>query len=454
MEHYDSVLIGTGQATGSLISGLVERGEKLAVIERDRVGGTCVNFGCTPTKTIVASARAAHMVRRAGEFGIKVDGFSIDFARVMERQNSLREGSSNGLRNYLKEVSDFYEGHGRIVSPTEVAVGDSVISANRIYIHTGARARKPEIPGIESVPYMSNRELLELDHLPEHLIVIGGSYIGLEFSQAFLRFGSSVTVVERGPAVMPREDEDISRAAQDILVEEGIQILCGSRVDSVQPEGNGVSVTLTRNDTTTTVSGSHLLVATGRVPNTEDLGLTEVGIETNDRGYIVVDDHLQTNVPGIYALGDVNGRGAFTHTAVHDGQIILKNLTGEEWKISDRIVIYSMFMDPPLARVGMNTDQALASGRSVLQGTMPMSRISRAREKDETSGMVKILVDADDKTILGAAILGVGGDEIINGIAAWMYTGLPYTDLQKAVLAHPTVSELMPWVLNDLKPVR
>ena len=455
MKEYDAILIGTGQATGTLVSGLVKLGQRVAVIERDRVGGTCVNWGCTPTKTIVASARAAHMVRRAADLGIDVLEFSINFNRVMERQNAIRNDNSQGLRKYLEQVTDFYEESASFVSDRDVQVRKHILRGKRIYIHTGARARTPEIPGIESVPYLDNRGILALEELPAHLIVIGGSYIGLEFSQAFRRFGSDVTVLERGPRIMAREDDDIAVEAHAILSDEGIQIICDTRIMAAhpRPEG-GVTVSIQQNGSERTLSGSHLLLATGRVPNTEDLNLSAAGVETNERGFILVNDQLQTNVPHIYAIGDVNGRGAFTHTSVHDGQVVLRNLNGEGWKASDRIMIYSMFIDPPLGRVGMNEAQARSSGRNVLVARMPMSRIARAREKDETRGLVKFLVDADTREILGAAILGVGGDEIINGIAAWMYTGLPYTDFQRTVMVHPTVTELMPWVFENLEPLK
>ena len=436
-----------------MIPALVELGQSVAVIEKNRVGGTCVNYGCTPTKTIVASARAAHMVRRAGDFGINVSGFTIDFAKVMDRQNEIRNGNSKGLEEWLRGMTDFHVGTAEFNGPHEVRVGDEVIRGKRIYIHTGARARQPDTPGIERVPYLTNKSLLDLTDLPEHLIVVGGSYIGLEFSQAFRRFGSEVTVIEMGANIMPREDPDISVMAREILEDEGITILCASTITSVAPTDGGVAVELQRAGSSEAVTGSHILFAIGRVPNSDELNLQAAGVETDERGFIAVNEQLQTNVPHIYAVGDVNGRGAFTHTSVHDGQVIIRNLKGDDWKQSDRKLVYSMFIDPPLARVGMNETMARASGRNVLLATYPMSRISRAREKDETKGMVKFIVDGDTKEILGATILGVGGDEIINGIAAWMYTGLPYTEMQRAVLVHPTVAELMPWVLDGLQPL-
>lgn len=454
MKNYDSILIGTGQATGILVPGLVEMGQTVAVIERDRVGGTCVNWGCTPTKTIVASARAAHMVRRAADFGVRVSDFTIDFSRVMERQNEIRDASSGSLREYLEEVTDFYAGSAAFTGANEIQVGEETLKGNRIYIHTGAQARIPDIPGVNEVDYLDNKSILALTELPEHLIVVGGSYIGLEFSQAFRRLGSRVTVLERGPRIMSREDDDVALEAQSILSDEGITILCNTSPTAVAPtSGGGVEINLQQDGRERIVTGSHLLLATGRTPNTRDLNLQAAGIQTNSRGFIEVDDRLQTANPAVCAIGDVNGRGAFTHTSVNDGQIVLENLKGENWKVSDRTLIYSMFIDPPLARVGMNDTQARKSGRRVLAASMPMSRVSRAREKDETRGLMKVLVDGDTREILGATILGVGGDEIIGGIAAFMDTGRPYTEFQRTVMVHPTVAELVPWVFEGLQPL-
>jgi pyruvate/2-oxoglutarate dehydrogenase complex dihydrolipoamide dehydrogenase (E3) component len=452
-ERYDAILVGTGQATGTLVSGLLELGQKLAVIERDRVGGTCVNFGCTPTKTVVASARAAHMARRGAEFGVHVGELSVDFPRVMERQNTIRKGASAGLKDYLEKNTDFYAGAARLAGDHKVQVNDQTLIADTIYIHTGARARVPEIPGIETVSYLDNKGILELEELPEHLIVVGGSYIGLEFSQAFSRFGARVTVLERGPRIMSREDQDVALEAERILRADGLEILCQTTIVSVAPGDEGVVVNIERDGKPQALSGTHLLLATGRVPNTDGLDLEAAGVRTNSRGFIEVNDVLQTSVPHIYAIGDVNGLGAFTHTSVNDGQIVLGNLKGESWKVSDRTMVYAMFVDPPLGRVGISESQARSSERPVLKAVMPMSQVNRAREKDETGGLIKVLVDAESKKLLGAAILGVGGDEIINLFAAWMRTGLPYTELQRVVLVHPTVAELLPWVFNNLEPL-
>ncbi|MDZ7754165.1 MAG: mercuric reductase [Gammaproteobacteria bacterium] len=452
MKNYDVILIGTGQATGTMLSVFLEMGKSVATVEKERVGGTCVNWGCTPTKTLVAGARVAHMVGRAGDFGIEVSEFRINFAKVMERQKKNRESSSTGFEQWLREATDFYKGEAKFTGAHEVQVGDETIWGETIYIHTGATARIPPIPGIESVDYLDNKGILSLDELPEHLIVVGGSYVGLEFSQIFRRFGSKVTVLERGPRIMSREDEDVAAEASRILTGEGIEILHNVQVESVSPEG-GVTVSATVGGKKRAITGSHILLATGRVPLTEALNLPAAGVEVNEPGFIRVNEYLQTTTPHIYAVGDVNGGGAFTHTSVHDGQIIVKNLKGENWRQSDRIPVYSMFIDPPMGRVGMSEIQAKQSGREILKGTMAMSSINRAREKDETGGLVKVLVDAKTGQLLGATVFGTGGDEVINMFASWMYTHLPYTEFQKAVLVHPTVSELMPYVFENLEPI-
>lgn len=452
MRTYDIVLIGTGQATGTMLPVFLEMGKTVATIEKARVGGTCVNWGCTPTKTLVAGSRAAHVVRRAGDFGIDVSDVRVDFARAMERQKRNRERTNREFSSWLEQSTDFYRGEARFVGEHEVQVGTETIRGETIYVHTGATARVPPIPGLDQVDYLDNKGILSLEELPNHLIVVGGSYVGLEFSQIFRRFGSRVTVLERGPRIMRREDEDIAAEAMRVLSEEGIDFVLNSEVERVTPEG-GVTVEVTADGGKRSITGSHLLLATGRVPETDALNLAAAGVETDGRGFIAVNEFLQTSAPHIYAVGDVNGGSAFTHTSVHDGQVIVKNLKGEQWRRSDRIPVYSMFIDPPLGRVGMSEEEARKSGKAVLMGTMPMTSIARAREKDETAGLVKVLVDAESGVLLGAAVFGTGGDEVINLLAAWMYTGLPYTALQKAVLVHPTVSELIPYVFESLKPL-
>ncbi len=453
MDYFDTILIGTGQATGTLVPALLEMGKRIVVIERERVGGTCLNFGCTPTKTLVASARVAHVVRRAPEFGISAEAAAVDFARVMERQNEIRNAGTASFEAYLRKETEFVRGDAAFVDAHTVRVDDRDYRAHTIYIHAGARASVPDVPGIDTVPFLDNKSILDLDELPEHLVILGGSYIALEFGQVFRRLGSRVTVLQRGPRIMSREDEEIATAAHRVLADEGIEIICGTTVRAVAGTSAGIAVTLEAHGETRIASGSHLLVAAGRVPNSDTLHLTAAGVETDSRGFIKVNEYLQTTVPHIYAIGDVNGLGAFTHTSVHDGQIVLGNLRGETWKTTDRIPVYGMFLDPPLGRVGMNEREARASGRNILVATRPMQRIARAREKDETQGLIKLFADADTREILGASILGVGGDEIINMIALWMSTGRPYTDLQRVVLVHPTVAELIPWILSDLKPL-
>ena len=452
MKKYDVILIGTGQATGTMLPVFLEMGKKVATVEKSRVGGTCVNWGCTPTKTLVAGARAAHMVRRAGDFGIQVSDFWVNFPAAMERQKRNRDQSNEAFAKWLDDTTDFYRAEASFVGEHEVQVGEETIHGETIYIHTGATARIPPIPGIEEVSYLDNKGILSLEELPQHLLVVGGSYVGLEFSQIFRRFGSRVIVLERGPRIMSREDEDVAEEATRILGDEGIEIICNAQVESLSPEG-GVTVSATVDGRKRSIAGSHLLMATGRKPETEGLNLDAAGVSVDDGAFIPDNEFLQTSVPHIYAVGDVNGGSAFTHTSVHDGQIIVKNLRGEHWRRSDRIPIYSMFIDPPLGRVGMSEAQAKKSGRDMLKGVMPMNSIARAREKDETAGIVKVIVDAESGQLTGATVFGTGGDEVINLLATWMYTRLPYTELQKAVLVHPTVSELMPYVFENLEPI-
>lgn len=479
MQLYDVVLIGTGQATGSLISPLLKMGMRVATVEGDRVGGSCVNWGCTPTKTLVASARAVHMARRGSDFGVEIDAFHVRYERVRERVNGMRMPATEGFRKWLEETTDFYPGWASFVDAHTLRItserDEVTIRGELILVHTGTRARKPDIPGLDTVDWLDNRGVLDLTAVPDHLIVIGGSYIGLEFAQAFRRFGSEVTVLQRADHLVSREDYDVSDAVREVLEGEGIQVKTGVAVDRVAPAGTGLRLTCSHDGISESIDGTHLLVATGRLPNTDCLDLENAGVRVNRGGYIDVDDYCRTSVPHVFALGDVNGRGAFTHTSVHDGQVFLDWLHRSTARgasavgsssdlgssrsdnngraISDRIPIHSMFIDPPLARVGMSEREARESGRNVLMATMPVSRINRAREKGETSGLVKMLVDADDRTILGTTIFGVGGDEIIGMIALSIQAKLPYTTLQHTVLPHPTVSELLPFILEGLAPL-
>ncbi len=453
---YDHIIVGTGQATGTLLGRLIPTGESIAVIEGGRVGGSCVNYGCTPTKTLVASARAAQFARRGEFYGVRVDEPAIDYARVRERMNEIRMGSSDGLTRWMEETENvtLIRGWAAFTGPKQLQVGDRRVSGRRIYINTGTRPFAPPIPGLAEAPWLDSARLLELETLPQHLVVIGGGYIGVEFAQVYRRFGAQVTLIQRGAQLMPREDEDVAGAIQEFLEEEGVRVLVGTNTARVASDDEGlVRVTVERGGETEEIVGSHLLVATGRRPNSERLALAAAGIETNKRGYIVVDDLCRTKVEGVYAVGDVNGQGAFTHTSVNDAEIVLDHIFGGARRISSRIPIYALFTDPPLGRVGLSERAALAAGHKLLKATRPMRRISRAKEMGETRGFAKLLVDADTDQLLGAAILGPGGDEIINMVAVIMHAELPRRRFREIVLVHPTVSELIPWILDDLKPV-
>lgn len=452
MRQYDVIIIGTGQATGTILGRLLELKRSVAVIEAEQTGGSCVNWGCTPTKTLIASARVAHVVRRAAEFGIDVPGQSTDFKAVMERVNAIRHASRDGFTSWLEKTVDYYRGFGRFVDPHIVEVNGENIYGESIVIHTGTRARELEIPGIESVGWLDNKGILDLSELPAHLLVIGGSYIGLEFAQAFRRLGSKVTVLESSPRLIPREDEQVSELVKGILEEEGIDCITNASISSVSSTDDGsIAVRLDQGGCWQGISASHLLVAVGRVPNSDGLNLANAGVLTDERGYIVVDDYCRTNVPHIHALGDVNGKGAFTHTSVHDGQVFLSVLEGGSKSISDRVPTYSLFIDPPLARVGMTEDQVRKARIPYLVATKLMSSISRAKEKGETKGLIKILVDKRDDTLLGCAVCGVGGDEVVGMLALAMHSRLRYQDIQDTVIPHPTVGELIPWMFADLK---
>jgi len=457
MDRYDVIWIGTGQATGTIVPRLVQAGMRVAIIEGGRFGGSCVNYGCTPTKTIVASARAAHMVRRGPDFGVITGEIEIDFAKVMERQNNMRNGASHGLENWLRGMDNVavYAGFAAFDGPNTVRIGDEVIEGETIVINAGARPRMLPIDGVNEVDWLDNARLLDLQEAPQHLVIVGGSYISLEFAQAFRRLGSEVTVLEHSPQIMLREDADIAAAAHEVLEGEGIAIHVSANVKRLSQENDGeIDVFFEQAGEEKRVRGTHLLLAVGRVPNSDRLNLEAAGVEVTQRGYIRVNEMMQTTVPHIFAVGDINGEGAFTHTSVNDGEIFWDYFCGDEDRmLSERIPTYALFMDPPLGRVGMSEKEARASGRNVLMATKPMKHIARAREKDETAGLVKILVDADSEEFLGAAILGIGGDEIINMFTPFMYTKQSYKLFRRAVLTHPTVAELMPWILDDLKPL-
>jgi pyruvate/2-oxoglutarate dehydrogenase complex dihydrolipoamide dehydrogenase (E3) component len=454
---YDAIIIGTGQAGPSLSVRLASTGMKVAIIERKRFGGTCVNTGCIPTKTLVASARAAHVARHAAEYGLVISGsIAVEMKIVKERKDAVVRLSNEGLEKWLKNTENLtvYEGHARFEDVHRVRVGDELLEADKIFINVGGRASTPPLRGLDQVSYLNNSTMMEVDFLPEHLIVIGGSYIGLEFAQMYRRFGSEVTIVEMGPRLIQREDDDVSEAIKTILENEGIKMRLAAECIALEKRGDKVAVNVDCVSSDKTVIGSHALLAVGRVPNTADLNLEKAGIELDERGYIRVDDQLRTNVPSIYALGDCNGRGAFTHTSYNDYEILAANLLDEDQRrVSDRITAYALYIDPPLGRAGMTETEVRKSGRKALIAKRPMARVGRAVEKGETQGFMKILIDAGTKEILGAALLGIECDEVIHSIIDVMYAKAPYTVIQRAMHIHPTVTELIPTMLGELKPL-
>jgi pyruvate/2-oxoglutarate dehydrogenase complex dihydrolipoamide dehydrogenase (E3) component len=453
---FDAIVVGTGQAGPPLAGRMDREGWKVAVLERNLVGGTCVNVGCIPTKTLVASARAAHVARRAADFGVVIDGpVRVDMRRVKARKDEVSGSSNQGVTRWLEGMSNvrLIRGHGTFEGPRTIRVNDELLEAERIFLDVGARAFVPDLPGLDDVDYLTSSSMMEIDFLPEHLIVVGGSYIGLEFAQMYRRFGSEVTVVERGSRLIARDDEDVSEEVRRILEQEGVHVRTDAECIRVGASGDGVSVHLGC-EGEREVAGSHLLLAVGRVPNTDGLNLAAAGVETDERGHVVVDDQLRTSADGIWALGDCNGRGAFTHTSYNDYEIVAANLfDGDPRRVSDRILCYGLYIDPPLGRVGMTEREARESGRRVLVGKRPMSKVGRARERGETNGFIKVLVDGDTEELLGAAILGIGGDEVVHVLLDAMYAGAPYTTVSRAVHIHPTVAELLPTVLQDLRPL-
>lgn len=455
MANFDAIIIGTGQAGPALARRMAGAGMKVAIAERGRFGGTCINTGCTPTKTLVASAYAAHMARRGAEFGFSGGDVKVDMKRVKARKDHVVGLSSHGVERSLKSLENchVYQGHARFVSPREVQIGAEMLSAERIFINVGGRASIPDIPGLDQVPYLTNSSMMDVDFLPRHLLVLGGSYIGLEFGQMYRRFGSEVTIVELGPRLTAREDEDVSDAIAGFLAKEGITVRLSAKCLHMRNDGGDIVMTIDC-DGISEMRGSHLLIATGRRPNTDDLGLDRAGVGCDARGYITVDDALRTNVPGIWALGDCNGRGAFTHTSWNDYEIVAANLlNGEHRQVTDRITAYALYTDPPLGRCGMTEAEVRKSGRRALIGKIAMEDVSRAFEKSETEGFMKILVDADSKQILGASFLGMSGDEVIHCVLDTMYAKAPYTVLDRAMHIHPTVAEFIPSILQDLAPL-
>jgi len=457
MNRYDAIVIGTGQAGPSLAARLAGTGMHVAVIERGSFGGTCVNNGCTPTKTLVASAYAAHLARRASAYGVETGAVKVDMARVKARKDALVERSTNALAKWLTGLPNIsiYRGQARFVGPRTIAVGGETLTADLVFINVGGRPYVPDLPGVRQVPFLTNESMMDVNFLPEHLLIVGGSYVGLEFGQMYRRFGSRVTIIDMAPRLVAREDHDVSDAIREILAAEDIEIRLDARCLTLAPAPEGVQVELECAEGAPKVAGTHVLLAVGRVPNTDGLGLQEAGIESDKRGYIKVDETLGTSAPNVYALGDCNGHGAFTHTSYNDYEIVADNLLNRaNRKVSDRIPIYGLFIDPPLGRLGKTEAEARNAGHDILVGRMPMKDVSRAREKGETQGFMKVLVDAGTKQLVGAAILGVGGDEAVHSLVDAMYGHLPYTVVQHGVRIHPTVSELIPTMLGELTPLR
>jgi pyruvate/2-oxoglutarate dehydrogenase complex dihydrolipoamide dehydrogenase (E3) component len=434
---------------------LTATGHTVAVVERKLIGGTCVNTGCIPTKTLVASAHAAHLARRGADYGVGTGSVNVDMAKVKARKDDIMLGDRKGVEDWLNGMDGctVIRGHARFDNPHTLRVGGEVLQAERIFLNVGGRAVVPDIPGLADIDFLTNVSILELDTLPEHLVIIGGSYIALEFAQMYRRFGARVTVAEKGPRLAPREDEDVSEAVKTILANEGIDIVVDASDIRIAERDNGFEVTPRQG--AAPIPGSHLLLAVGRRPNTDDLGLEHAGVRTDARGYITVDDELKTSVEHIWAMGDCNGKGAFTHTSYNDFEIVAANLLdGDPRRVSDRIPTYALYIDPPLGRAGMTVEQVRASGRRALIGQRPMTRVGRAVEKGETQGFMKIVVDAATREILGAAILGVGGDEIIHAILDVMSAKAPYTTLSRTMHIHPTVSELIPTMLQEMSPLK
>jgi pyruvate/2-oxoglutarate dehydrogenase complex dihydrolipoamide dehydrogenase (E3) component len=455
-ERFDAIVIGAGQAGPALCGRLDKEGLKTALIERKFLGGTCVNNGCVPTKTLVASARAAHMARRGAEYGFAIQELKVDMGAVKRRKDTVVKHSTDGLGAWIggmKHVT-LVNGQARFTAPRTVNVGGRTLEAERIFINVGARAVVPDLPGVRDVPFLTNSTIMDVDFLPEHLLIVGGSYIGLEFAQMYRRFGSRVTVVERAPKLLPREDDDIAAEIQAILQREGIDLRIGAECMALKKKGERIEIGLECKGGEPIAEGSHVLLAVGRRPNTDDLGLEKANVQVDGRGFITVDDACRTSADGVWALGEANGKGAFTHTSYNDFEIVAANLfDGDRRRISDRIMTYALFIDPPLGRAGMNEQEAKKSGRKVLRAKMPMARVGRAREAGETQGFMKVLVDAESKELLGASLLGMSADEVVHSLLDVMYARKPYTTIQRAVHIHPKVTELVPTLLGLLKPL-
>lgn len=452
---YDAIVIGSGQAGNPLSQDLADRGWTVALIEKEHLGGTCINTGCTPTKTMVASAQVAHYARNAARWGVRTGEVSVDLPRIVARKDGIVQRFRSGKQEAVESRKNLhlYRGHARFLDARRVKVGEHVLESERVFINTGTRPEIPRIDGLDRVKYLTNATLMELTELPEHLLVLGGGYIGLEFGQMFRRFGSRVTIVHRGEQILPREDADVAGELQKTLEGEGMRFLLNARTTRAATKNGQVTLTLEAGGAPQTLSGSHLLIATGRRPNSDDLGLEQAGVETDKRGFIKVNGRLETTVPGIWALGDVKGGPAFTHISYHDYQILYANLTdGTKLTIDDRLVPYSVFTDPQLGRVGMTEREARAGGRRLKVGKIPMTWVARAIERDETVGLMKLVVEAESDRVLGAAILSTEGGELIQILSTLMLAKAPYTLLKGAIYIHPTLAEGFYTLMDEVKP--
>ncbi len=450
MTNYDAIVIGAGQAGPGVAGDLASRGQRVALVEMEQVGGTCLNHGCRPTKALRATATVAHQARRAAEYGVDTGEVTVDFGRAIQRVHTIIDEMRASLADWVEGTDniDLVRGQASLVSDPEgrahrVTVDGRQLTAPQVYLNVGARAAVPSWPGLDEVDYLTEVELLNLRALPEHLVVVGGGYIGLEFGQMFRRFGAQVTIVAGG-GIAGREDADVSEILTGIFTDEGITLVEG-RTASVARSGDGVEVVLEDGQR---VHGSHLLVAIGRRSNSDLLG-PDHGLATDDHGFVTIDDRFQTSVPGVWALGDVNGHGAFTHTAYQDAQILLD----PPRTVAGRITAYAMFTDPPLGRAGMGLSEARASGRRVHKAEVPMSSVSRAVLESETAGVMRILVDADTEEILGATILGLGADDVVQLISLAIQAGISYPTVRDALPIHPTVAEFIPSILGSLQPL-
>ncbi|HEX2431396.1 MAG TPA: FAD-containing oxidoreductase [Aestuariivirgaceae bacterium] len=454
--EFDAIIIGAGQAGPSLAARFSKEGQRVAIIERKHFGGTCVNTGCIPTKTLVASAYVAHMARRAQDYGVDNRAVSVDMKRVKARKDAIVEQSRDGLSQLLGNLDKvtIYKGHARFTAPRTVEVKGELLSADRIFVNSGGRAAVPKMPGLDAVPFLTNSTMMEVDFLPDHLLIVGGSYVGLEFAHVYRRFGARVTVVEMADRLIVREDPDISDAVREILEADGVEVRLKAECLAVEKDGDRIAMNLECAAGAPRIHGSHVLLAVGRRPNTEDLGLDKAGVQVDAKGFITVDDQCRTNVDGIWALGEVNGRGAFTHTSYNDFEIVAANLfDNDPRRISDRITCYGLFIDPPLGRVGMTEQEVRQKGLKALYAKKMMTSVGRARERGETKGFMKVVVDAESRRILGAAVLGVNGDEVVHAILDVMAAGLPYTAISRTMHIHPTVAEYLPTLLGELQPI-